>query len=207
GRGERIALVASNPGHLLMCGLLTQTQADRVADRLFVEDLQSGWGIRTLSERAPYYDPTSYHHGSVWPHDTSLVAFGLARSGHPRDAGVLFGELLSAATSFPDSRLPELFGGHPRTGDPPVPISQACDLQAWASGVPLLATRVLLGMEADAGEGALRLRPHVPATLSPLRLGPLQVGASRIEIEVEGQGEDSEAEVRTLSGPELQIIA
>lgn len=206
GRGKRIPLVASNPGHLLMTGVLTQAQADQVAGRLFAEDMHSGWGIRTLSDRAPYYDPSSYHHGSVWPHDTSLVAFGLARSGHSVEASVLFEELLAAAASFPHTRLPELFGGHPRKRGPPVPISQACDLQAWASGVPLLATRTLLGMEADAMEGILRIRPHLPSAFSPFRLGPLQVGASRIEIEAKGQGENSEARVRTLSGPELALV-
>ncbi|MEE9593504.1 MAG: amylo-alpha-1,6-glucosidase, partial [Thermoplasmata archaeon] len=206
GRGERIPLVASNPGHLLMCGLLGQTQADRLADRLMAEDLHSGWGLRTLSDRAPYYDPMSYHHGSVWPHDTSLVAFGLARSGRRREAADLFGDLLGVASSFPHSRLPELFSGRPRKGGPPVLITQACDLQAWASGAPLLATRALLGMEADAGAGTLRLRPYLPLVLSGFRLGPLRVGASRIEIEAQGQGEDSEARVRTLSGPELEIV-
>ncbi|MEE9174026.1 MAG: glycogen debranching N-terminal domain-containing protein [Thermoplasmata archaeon] len=207
GRGERIPLVASNPGHLLMCGLLTQAQADQLADRLMAEDLHSGWGLRTLSNRAPYYDPTSYHHGSVWPHDTSLVAFGLARSGRPREAAVLFEELLETASRFPHSRLPELFGGHPRKGGPPVPLPQACNLQAWASGVPLFATRVLLGMEANARAGTLRLRPHLPPSLSSFRLRSLRIGASHIDIEAEGQGEDSEARVRTLSGPRLDIVA
>ena len=206
GRGQRIPLVTSNPGHLLMSGMLTQAQADQVADRLFTEDMHSGWGIRTLSDRAPYYDPSSYHHGSVWPHDTSLVAIGLARSGRSGEASVLFEELLAAAASFPQARLPELFGGHPRRSGPPVPIPRACNLQAWASGVPLLATRALLGMEADAGGGTLRLRPHLPSVFSPFRLGPLQVGASRIEIEAKGHGEHSEARVRTLSGPELALV-
>ncbi|MFQ5986810.1 MAG: glycogen debranching N-terminal domain-containing protein [Thermoplasmata archaeon] len=207
GRGERIPLVASNPGHLLMSGLLTRAQADRVTERLLMEDLHSGWGVRTLSDRAPHYDPTSYHHGSVWPHDTSLVAFGMARSGRPREAALLFDELSAAAATFPHSRLPELFGGHPRTAGPPVPISRACDLQAWASGVPLLASRALLGMEADAAAGTLRLRPYLPPALSPFRLGPLQVGTSRVEIEANGQGEDSEVRVQALSGPRLEILA
>ena len=93
---------------------------------------------------------------------------------------------------------------HPREGDAPNPVSWACDLQVWASGVPLLASRTLLGMEADGGLGALRLRPYLPLAISRFRLGPLQVGGSRIKIETEG--EDSKARIRTLSGPTLQIL-
>ena len=42
-----------------------------------------GWrvGLRTLSSTAVGYDPLSYHRGSIWPHDTALVADGIARAG------------------------------------------------------------------------------------------------------------------------------
>ena len=41
----------------------------------------SGWGIRTYAEDQPGYNPIGYHTGSVWPHDTSLIAAGLKRYG------------------------------------------------------------------------------------------------------------------------------
>ncbi len=37
----------------------------------------SGWGLRTLSTAAVSYNPMSYHNGSVWPHDNSIIADGL----------------------------------------------------------------------------------------------------------------------------------
>ena len=48
--------------------------------------LWSGWGIRTLSAEHAAYNPLSYHRGSIWPHDNSLIAFGMARYGWTREA-------------------------------------------------------------------------------------------------------------------------
>ncbi|MFQ5907886.1 MAG: glycogen debranching N-terminal domain-containing protein [Thermoplasmata archaeon] len=205
GSGERIPLVASNPGHLLMCGILTQAQADRVADRLFADDMYSGWGIRTLSDQAPYYDPSSYHHGSVWPHDNSLIAFGLARTGHRVKAARLFQGLAAAAERF-EYRLPELFGGTARSrGEGPQRIQQACDLQAWAAGAPSLLLRTLLGMEPDAASGVLRLDPHLSPDAGPLEVSNVRVGPSTVALRAEGLGPTTRVEVLSQEGPPLRI--
>jgi glycogen debranching enzyme len=205
GHGERIPLVASNPGHLLMCGLLTPSQAGRVADRLFAEDLYSGWGVRTLSAHAPYYDPTSYHHGSVWPHDNSLIAFGLARTGHRAKAARLFQGLAAAAERF-EYRLPELFGGKARSrGEGPQSIQQACDLQAWAAGAPSLLLRTLLGMEADAASGILRLDGHLSPDAGPLEVSNVRIGTSTVALRAEGQGPTTRVKVLSQEGPPLRI--
>ena len=36
----------------------------------------SGWGIRTIAQGEPRYNPMSYHNGSIWPHDNALVGRG-----------------------------------------------------------------------------------------------------------------------------------
>ena len=48
--------------------------------------LWSGWGVRTMSTEDAGYSPLSYHNGTVWPHDNSLIAAGLARYGHREEA-------------------------------------------------------------------------------------------------------------------------
>src|SRR5581483_11644839 len=67
------AVVTSNPGHLLFCGVPDDARADRLAARLLHADLFCGWGIRTLASGQPRYNPMSYYNGSVWPHDNSLI--------------------------------------------------------------------------------------------------------------------------------------
>jgi glycogen debranching enzyme len=110
GQGQRVEVIASNAGHLLFSGILDRRDAERVSTRLMEPDMFSGWGLRTLSTEAARYNPTSYHNGSVWPHDTMLAAVGMKAYGFDAAAHTLASAIIAASTAF-DFRLPELFGG------------------------------------------------------------------------------------------------
>ena len=131
---RQLDVATSNPAHLLWAGALEPARAKRVAQRLFADDLWSGWGLRTLSSRARRYQPLSYHNGSVWPHDTAVFAAGLLRYGMVEEAGTVLDALLGAADRQPGRQLPELFGGYAReSSTPPLSYAEACRPQAWAA--------------------------------------------------------------------------
>ena len=92
--------IGSNPGHLLFCGVLSPERAEAVAETLFGDGLYSGWGIRTLSQDEKIYNPMSYHRGSVWPHDNSLIGFGLASNGLTQQALALVSALYEALSTI-----------------------------------------------------------------------------------------------------------
>ena len=51
-------------------------------------ELWSGWGVRTMSSGDAGYNPLSYHNGTVWPHDNSLIAWGSGcTTAGPRRSG------------------------------------------------------------------------------------------------------------------------
>jgi glycogen debranching enzyme len=136
-----------NIGQLLWSGIVDEERARPLVAHLFGEALFSGWGVRTLAESARGYDPVGYHIGTVWPHDTSLIALGLARYGFREEAGRLALAMFQAATEF-GYRLPEAFAGYPRDFSTiPVEYPTASKPQAWAAGAPLLLLRALLGLE------------------------------------------------------------
>jgi glycogen debranching enzyme len=136
GHDRPVKSVTSNAGHLLFTGTARVERAERLAARLMHSDMFSGYGMRTLSTRNPAYNPLSYHCGSVWPHDTALVAAGMTRYGCS-EGTTLARALLDAAG--PTGRLPELFGGFDRSrGGRPVPYPTSCAPQAWSAGAPLL---------------------------------------------------------------------
>lgn len=206
GEGSPVGTVTSNPGHLLMTGILSTDRARSVADRLLQKDLFSGWGVRTLSAGADHYDPLSYHNGSVWPHDNALIAWGMARAGLWGAAGRLYDALRDASGSFPHGRLPELFsGGARREEQPPERVPEASVYQAWGTGVPFLLLRGFLGMEADAPAGVLRLRPRLPRGLAPLHLRDVRVGGAVLSLEARGAGEETRADVRQEAGPRVRV--
>ena len=148
--------LTSNIGHLLGTGLLTPDEEALVADRLGEDDMNSGFGLRTMSARDGGYNPLSYHCGSVWSHDTAIVVRVLFRAGHPKTAASLADGLLSAAAGF-GGRLPELFSGD--AGQWPTPYPAACRPQAWSAAAAGALVQGLLGLEIDVPAGTVAVRP------------------------------------------------
>jgi glycogen debranching enzyme len=180
------AVVTSNAGHLLYCGVPDDARARRLAARLLRSDSFSGWGIRTLASGQPRYNPMSYHNGSIWPHDNSLVAAGLRRYGHVEGVLEVLTALIEAALQFEDERLPELFCGFARRRDTaPVPYPVACRPQAWAAGSAFLLLEAALGLETDAfGRRVVFRQPQLPSWLAGLELRNLPVGEARVDLNV-----------------------
>jgi glycogen debranching enzyme len=157
---RRVDSLTSNIGHLLWSGIVPSERVDAVVDQLMGEELWSGWGVRTMSAGDGGFNPLAYHNGTVWPHDNSLIAWGLARYGRWAEAQRIIRRLLHASSYF-DHQLPEVFAGFTRTETPfPIPYPTAATPQAWAAGAPVLLLQLLLGLEPDR-------RRHFLETIAP----------------------------------------
>lgn len=84
--GQPVETVTSNPGHVLMSGMIHGERAEAVAKRLVSPAMFSGYGIRTMAEGEKAYNPMSYHNGSIWPHDNALCLMGLNAMGYHEEA-------------------------------------------------------------------------------------------------------------------------
>ena len=127
-----------------------------------------GWGVRTMAESEGGYNPIGYHVGTVWPHDNSIIAWGLRRCGYREEAARIASGILEAATFF-KGRLPEAFAGYRRDLTSfPVEYPTACSPQAWATGTPLLLLRTMLGLEPIGDH--LLVDPAVPRGIDHLEL-------------------------------------
>jgi glycogen debranching enzyme len=194
---------ASNMGHLLGTGMLTDAESAAIAARLTHPSMSSGFGLRTMASSAGGYSPLSYHCGSVWPHDTAIAIHGLLRAGRRAEAVVLAEGLLAAGNAF-RGRLPELYGGFAADEIPvPVPYPASCRPQGWSAGAAVMMLRAFLGLEPDAPRGMVAVRPG--AGLGALDVGGLQVAGAGLRVAVDGAGE-VRAEIdggglRILTGP------
>jgi glycogen debranching enzyme len=172
GEKRRVDSLCSNIGHLLWSGIVPPDRVECIVDALMGEELWSGWGVRTMSSGDAGYNPLSYHNGTVWPHDNSLVAWGLARTGHWTELLKIAQRMLDASSHF-GSQLPEVFAGLPRAETPfPIAYPTAARPQAWAAGTPVLLLQLLLGLRPDHHR-------HVLETTVPREL-PSWVGDMRL---------------------------
>ncbi len=166
--GRQVDALTSNNGHLLWSGIVDKSKARRVVDNLMGERLFSGWGVRTMAEGDGRFNPIGYHVGTIWPFDNSFIAWGLRRYGFKDEAAHIAEGILDAARFF-DGRLPEAFGGYPRSMTMyPVQYPTACSPQAWSTGAPLLLLRTMLGLEPL--DDHLIVDPAIPTSLGQLQL-------------------------------------
>lgn len=175
GDKQQVDAVCSNIGHLLWSGIVPERRRQQVADLLTSSAMWSGWGLRTMSADEVAYNPISYHNGTVWPHDTSLAAWGLSESGMLPEARLLCTGIFDAAESFAGS-LPEVFAGFDRSRTPfAVSYPTASRPQAWAAAAPILCLQLLLGLRVDrAANRLVTVAPDVPHWMGKLTLAGIR---------------------------------
>ena len=187
GAKRPVEAITSNPGHCLWAGLLSHDRATDVADRMLSPELFNGWGIRTLSTQAINYDPGSYHNGSVWPFDTAMAAAGLRKSGFPEHAERVARALMEGGMAMPLRRLPELWRGNDRElGRPPTDYANSCTPQAWSAASAFSLITTLLGLEADAKRGLLRVAPIETKLWRRVEVSGLHFNGHRIDLAIDG---------------------
>lgn len=190
GAGEPCKVRTSNVGHLLYVGLPEPARAQLVADQLLSASFHSGWGVRTLADDAVFFNPMSYHNGSIWPHDTAMCGAGLARYGERESVVRLMSGTFESAVHF-NMRLPELFCGFTRApGEAPIAYPVACLPQAWSAGSAFMLMQACLGLEIDGWDGEIRVtRPRLPIGIDTLTLRHLGVGATKVDLTFQRVGD------------------
>jgi glycogen debranching enzyme len=184
---RQVDSVTSNLGHLLWSGIVSEPRCNAIADLLMEDALWSGWGVRTMAVGEGAYNPLVYHDGTVWPHDNSLIAWGLARIGRSHDAARILRAIVDAATYF-DYRLPEVFAGFARNDTRfPVEYPTASSPQAWAAATPVLLLQVVLGLVPDRAGRVLRSEAQgLPEWLEGTSLTGIHAFGRRWTARVEG---------------------
>jgi glycogen debranching enzyme len=126
----------------------------------------------------------SYHNGSIWPHDSALVAGGMARYRRTDLALLVLQGLFDATTYLELQRLPELFCGFERRpGVGPTSYPVACAPQAWAAGAGFLLLQSALGLDVDATRRTVYfVNPRLPEAIGHLHIGHLRIGEGDLDL-------------------------
>ena len=160
-------------------GTLALENAAAMLDRWASPEFSTDWGTRDISNRTAFYDPISYHQGSVWPLFTGWVSLAEYRAGRPlagyahlmQNAGLTWTQDAGAVTEL-------------LSGEFFQPLGRSSSHQIWSSAMVLTpALRGLFGLDWDAPHHTLRLDPHLPATWDKARLRHVAVGNAVLDLE------------------------
>ncbi|RUS93471.1 amylo-alpha-1,6-glucosidase [Dulcicalothrix desertica PCC 7102] len=198
---QPVKTITSNVGHCLWSGIIRPERAQQVKERLFAPDMWSGWGIRTLSTQNPAYNPFSYHLGSVWPHDNSIIALGLKRYGFSKEVADVALGIFEAGSFFSNYRLPELYAGVQREpGSFPAPYLEANVPQAWAAASVFQILQAMLGLRASAPNHCLYIDPYLPDCLPELTLRRVEVGNASVDLRFWRDGDSTKWDATVVEG-------
>ncbi|HEY6992066.1 MAG TPA: glycogen debranching protein, partial [Bryobacteraceae bacterium] len=184
-------------------GTFSLPRSDGMLTRWASEEFSTDWGTRDISNRTAFYDPISYHQGSVWPLFTGWVALAEYRAGRPlsgyahlmQNAGLTWTQDPGAVTELLSGRFFE-------------PLGRSSSHQTWSSAMvisPLL--RGLFGIAWDAGNRTLRLAPQLPANWEHARLRNVPLGKSSIDLTFDRQAENWRVHAAAKSPEALCLVS
>jgi glycogen debranching enzyme len=148
------------------------------------QEFSTDWGTRDLSDKSSFYDPISYHQGSVWPLFTGWVSVAEYRAGRPlsgyahlmQNADLTWSQDLGAVT--------ELLSGEFFR-----PLGRSTPHQLWSSAMVISPTlRGLFGLEWDAAANTIRVSPQLPADWDHATLRRIPLAAAAIDLEIQRVG-------------------
>lgn len=206
---KQVQTITSDPGHALWSEIVPPEKSNDIANTLLGEGLFSGWGIRTMSKDEKVYSPVAYHNGTVWPHDNSVIALGLAKYGFKEHVNQIASALFFSAEQFEDNRLPELFCGYGSDQEETiVPYPVACSPQAWAAGTPFALAQALLGLQVDSLKKVIHLNPTLPENINWMKFTGTHVGNGKLDLIIQRENEGiTVAITKNTSGLEINQLS
>jgi hypothetical protein len=159
-------------------------QPDAMFKRWASDEFSTDWGVRDVGEHEAFYDPISYHQGSVWPLFAGWASVAEYRTGRTlsgyahlmQNADLTWAQDLGAVTEL-------LSGAYFQ------PFGRSTTHQLWSSAMVLTpAIRGLFGITPDALHNTISVDPHLPADWDHATLRHVPAGDSDVDLELRRDG-------------------
>ncbi len=165
-------------------GALSLPHAGAMLTRWASDEFSTDWGTRDISPKTSFYDPISYHQGSIWPLFTGWVSLAEYRAGRPlsgyshlmQNAGLTWTQDLGSVTEL-------------LSGEFFQPLGRSSSHQLWSSAMvitPLL--RGLFGLDWNAPNHTLHVSPALPAGWNHAELHNVPFGSGHVDLTMERNG-------------------
>ncbi len=158
--------------------------AQPMLDRWAAPEFSTDWGTRDLSPTVPFYDPISYHQGTVWPLYTGWVALSEYRNGRSLSAYAHLMQNADLTWSQDPGAVTELLSGQFLA-----PLGRSTSHQLWSSAMVISpVVRGLFGLEWDAAGKKLTVTPSLPAEWDNAKLHHVPFAGGDIDLEMTRDG-------------------
>ena len=147
-------------------------------------EFSTDWGTRDISDRTLFYDPISYHQGSIWPLFTGWASLAEYRAGRPVSGYAHLMQNVDLTWAQDLGSVTELLSGEFFQ-----PLGRSSSHQMWSSAmviVPLI--RGLFGIRWDAQDNTLHFAPHFPADWDRATLHNVPLHGSTVDLEFHRDG-------------------
>ena len=161
-------------------GTFNLSHGAAMLDRWGSQEFSTDWGTRDLSPNVTFYDPISYHQGSVWPLFTGWVSLSEYRNGRRlsgyahlmQNADLTWAQDLGAVTELLSGEFFRWFG-------------RSTSHQLWSSAMVVTPTlRGMFGLEWNAADHTLSVTPNLPAQWDNAKMSGVPLGDERVTIEL-----------------------
>jgi len=150
-------------------------------------------GTRLASDRTSFYDPISYHQGSVWPLFTGWVSVAEYRAGRSLSAYSHLMQNADLTWSQDLGNVTELLSGRFFQ-----PLGRSSAHQLWSSAMVISpVVRGLFGLAWNAPANTLNVSPNLPADWQDATLHNVPFGSRRLDLKF----------TRSVTQPELLVEA
>lgn len=165
-------------------------------------EFSTDWGARDISEKTPFYDPISYHQGSVWPLFTGWLSMAEYRAAQPLAGYASLMQNLNLTWAQDLGSVTELL-----SGDFFQPLGRSSSHQLWSSAMivsPLV--RGLFGVDWEAGSKTVVVNPHLPEEWEGAKLHNLQIGTTSLDLAMERKAGALRVQAVTKQPEKLCIV-
>jgi glycogen debranching enzyme len=161
-------------------GTFNLVRSAGMLNRWASQEFSTDWGTRDLSPSVSFYDPISYHQGTVWPLFTGWVSLSEYRnrrslSGYAhlmQNADLTWAQNLGAVTELLSGEFYRWLG-------------RSTSHQLWSSAMVVTpAVRGMFGLEWNAAENTLTVTPSLPAQWNEANILSVPIAQSHVGVEM-----------------------
>ncbi|HVH86067.1 MAG TPA: hypothetical protein VM912_05030, partial [Terriglobales bacterium] len=195
GRGAVDSTATIFPAVAWWDGGFSLQHADAMLSRWASDEFSTDWGTRLLSDQTSFYDPISYHQGSVWPLFTGWVAVAEYRTGHTLSGYAHLMQNAELTWSQDLGNVTELLSG--RFFEP---LGRSTAHQLWSSAMVISpVVRGLFGLEWNLPDGTFSVTPHLPSDWPEATVHNIPYGNA--EFDLHFARHESELVVEAIHAP------